>query len=230
MTIARLVVERGDPFAKWACLPLEPKRLTLGRNTGLFSPDIAFDSRLISRRHCCLERLGDSWTIRELGSRHGTVLNGSPLRPEESYPLGHGDKIGLASDVVVLRYLLAEEYEQTLDFDETVSLPAVPASSREVPFAVDEARNVLLVAGTEVILSAKEWLLLELLYKARNRLVAYAAIREAVWAERSPLPGGVPDVGYDEMNVLIYRLRRKLGVHGDLLQTRRGQGCVLKVR
>lgn len=230
MTIARLVVERGDPFARGTCLPLAAERLILGRNTGLFSPDIAFDSRLVSRKHCCLERLDGSWTIRELGSRHGTVLNGNPLSQEHAYPLGPGDKIGLAANVVVLRYSLADESEQTLDFDETVSLPIVPAPPRQPPVAVDEARSLLLVDGAEVALSAKEWLLLALLYKAREQLVAYPVIRRTVWAERSLLPDGTPDVGYEEMNVLIYRLRRKLGAHGGLLATRRGQGCILKVR
>ena len=67
-------------------------------------PDITFDSLLISRKHCCIEQRGEGWSICELKSKHGTLLNGEPLPQSLSVPLKHGDKIGLAANIVSLRF------------------------------------------------------------------------------------------------------------------------------
>lgn len=225
--IARLLVERGDPHARGACLTLEPGKVILGRGTAAFRPDMAFSSLLVSRRHCCLELRDGRWTIRDLGSRHGTTVNGRPL-PQDPSPLAAGDRIGLASEVVALRFALAEEVEQTLAFGDTQPVHEPARPSQELRVAVDPARRTLFVDQAEVPLSVKEWRLLELLYGNRDKLVPYAAIRPAVWSER-PLLGGSPDVGTDELNLLVYRLRKKLGAHGHILVTRRGQGCILKI-
>lgn len=225
--IARLLVERGDPHARGACFPLEPDKVILGRGTASFSPDIAFASLLVSRRHCSFELLDGRWTVRDLGSRHGTTVNGRSLLQSPS-PLTSGDKVGLAANVVVLRFTLAEEVEQTLTFGDTQSVNDPPQPAQGLPVAVDTARKTLFVDQAEVSLSVKEWRLLELLYEHRHKLVPYAAIRREVWSERLLL-GGAPDVGPDELSILIYRLRRKLGAHGPILKTRRGQGCILTI-
>ncbi len=222
--IARLLVERGDPYARGTCFSLQPDKITLGRSSASFSPDIAFASRLVSRRHCSFELLDGRWTIRDLGSRHGTTLNGRPL-PHAPSALASGDKIGLAANVVMLRFTLAEEAEQTLSFGDTQPVNDPPQGA---PVVVDTARKTLFVGQTEVSLSVKEWRLLELLYENRNKLVPYAAVRREVWSER-PLVDGVSDVGLDELSILVYRLRRKLGAHGRILTTRRGQGCILTI-
>ena len=44
------------------------------------------------------------WSICELKSKHGTLLNGEPLPQSLSVPLKHGDKIGLAANIVSLRF------------------------------------------------------------------------------------------------------------------------------
>ena len=44
-------------------------------------PDITFDSLLISRKHCCIEQRGEGWSICELKSKHGTLLNGGTAAP-----------------------------------------------------------------------------------------------------------------------------------------------------
>lgn len=222
--IARLLVERGDPHARGACFLLEPGKTILGRDTASFNPDIAFASLLVSRRHCSFELLDGRWTIRDLGSRHGTTVNGRSL-PPSPLPLTSGDKIGLAANVVMLRFTLAEDAEQTLSFGDT---QPVNDPAQGVPFVVETARKTLFVDGAEISLSVKEWRLLELLYEHRNELVPYATIRPAVWNER-PLLAGETDVGSDELSILIYRLRRKLGPHGRILKTRRGQGCILTI-
>ena len=98
-----------------------------------------------------------------------------------------------------------------------------------VPVVIDTAKKSLLVGGAEVTLSAKEWLLLELVYKHRNELVTYDSIRMTVWAERVSSAGRPPEVGVEEINLLLYRLRRKLGAGANILKTRRGRGCLLEI-
>ena len=64
--------------------------------------------------------------------------------------------------------------------------------------------------------------LLELVYKHRNELVTYDSIRMTVWAERVSSAGRPPEVGVEEINLLLYRPRRKLGAGANILKTRRG--------
>jgi len=70
-------------------VPLTVDRLTLGRssNTELCFPE---DSGL-SRQHLVLERDGDDWTVQDLGSKNGTLVNNIPLRAK--LRLKPGDRI-----------------------------------------------------------------------------------------------------------------------------------------
>ena len=56
------------------------------------------------------------------------------------------------------------------------------------------------------------------MYKHRNELVTYDSIRMTVWAERL-LRRQPPEVGVEEINLLLYRLRRKLGAGANILKT-----------
>jgi DNA-binding winged helix-turn-helix (wHTH) protein len=224
----RLVVEKGSPFEKGMCFALEHDKIILGRATSMFNPDIAFDSLLISRKHCCLKRQVEEFLISDLDSKHGTLLNGRPLQPHICYPLKSGDRIGLASGVILLRFSLSEEYDKTIDFENTHSIRHTNPLSA-LPLTIDLAKKDLRINDLEISLSIKEWCLLELLYKHKNELVSYETIRAVVWAERCTLDNGMPDVGFDEINVLLHRLRRKLGVYDKVLKTRRGQGCILEI-
>ena len=79
---------------------------------------------------------------------------------------------------------LTPELDQTLDYNCADPLPGATVPQPAVPVVIDTAKKSLLVGGAEVTLSAKEWLLLELVYKHRNELVTYDSIRMTVWAER----------------------------------------------
>jgi pSer/pThr/pTyr-binding forkhead associated (FHA) protein len=227
---ARIIVERGDPYEKGRCIALPQDQINLGRATQAFKPDISFDSLLISRKHCCISQLGETWTIVDLGSKHGTMLNNQSLTPNLPNNLHNGDKITLASSIVVLRFVIAPELEKTLDFESTQSLKNNTAPLSVLPIVVDTAKKILYIKKREVPLSVKEWCLLELLYNNRNKLVSYADIRTAVWVERQLLDNNEPDVGLDEINAILYRLRRKFGNCRNLLKTRRGQGCILEIK
>src|SRR6202044_3562200 len=70
-------------------LALERERYTLGRSSAneLCYPEDAG----LSRQHLALEREGDTWLVRDLGSKNGTFVNG--VRITSPYPLGKNDRV-----------------------------------------------------------------------------------------------------------------------------------------
>lgn len=65
-------------------------RVAIGR-----SPEngVVIDNDTVSRRHALMERVGQSWRIRDLGSRNGTYVNG--VRVTGSAVVRPGDRITL---------------------------------------------------------------------------------------------------------------------------------------
>jgi len=52
--------------------PLDLERMTVGT---LESNDVVVDADGVSRVHAVFERFGDTWCVRDLGSRNGTFVN-----------------------------------------------------------------------------------------------------------------------------------------------------------
>jgi len=69
---------------------LDSGRLTVGT---LHSNDVVVDAEGVSRVHAAFERFGDSWCVRDLGSRNGTFVNGGRIIGERA--LHSGDEIVL---------------------------------------------------------------------------------------------------------------------------------------
>jgi DNA-binding CsgD family transcriptional regulator len=69
---------------------LDAERLTVGT---LESNDVVVDSDGVSRVHAVFERFGETWCVRDLGSRNGTYVNGSRVIGEHA--LHPGDEISL---------------------------------------------------------------------------------------------------------------------------------------
>jgi pSer/pThr/pTyr-binding forkhead associated (FHA) protein len=65
---------------------------TLGRSRDC---DVVLGDPNVSRRHAEIRALGDTWTVRDLGSTNGTTRNGRPLRGTE--PLEPGDRLLLGT-------------------------------------------------------------------------------------------------------------------------------------
>ncbi len=61
-------------------VPLAGQRVTLGKSS---TNDVSLDyDDTVSRLHAVLENLGFAWSIRDLGSRNGTYLNGEKITAE----------------------------------------------------------------------------------------------------------------------------------------------------
>ncbi len=77
------------PDGKSRAVPLEHDRLTLGRSANnhlCYPEDVG-----LSRQHLVFERSVDGWTIQDLGSKNGTLVNGN--RITAPYGLKKGDRI-----------------------------------------------------------------------------------------------------------------------------------------
>jgi pSer/pThr/pTyr-binding forkhead associated (FHA) protein len=72
--IAKLVSTADTILAHEVVLRKFPLRL--GRNS---TADVCIRDRWVSREHCEIDRCPDGLVVRDLGSKHGTYLNGVPV-------------------------------------------------------------------------------------------------------------------------------------------------------
>ncbi|MGC4094926.1 MAG: response regulator transcription factor [Polyangiaceae bacterium] len=87
------------------------------------------------------------------------------------------------------------------------------------PFEVHPERAQLSSDGAEVELSGREIEILRLLAEDPGRIVSRRVLLREVWGMQN-----VDQVETRTVDVHIGKLRKKLGKHGDLLETVRGQG------
>ncbi len=77
------------PDGQIKTVPLQGDRFTVGRSS---AAELCFpDDAGLSRQHMALERDGDDWTVQDLGSKNGTLVNNIPLRAK--LKLKPGDRI-----------------------------------------------------------------------------------------------------------------------------------------
>ena len=88
------------------------------------------------------------------------------------------------------------------------------------PLAVDLEGRRVYADGRPLNLTARELAIVTLLASRKGSIVARDRLIESVWGE-------VSDSARSSLEVLIARIRRKLGVHADLLRTVRGVGYML---
>jgi len=88
--IAAYLIVR-DPFVGRSLTPLRAgQAVTLGRAAG---NEIVIHDERASRQHAEIVPAGDGWSIRDLGSRNGTLVGGRPITAEQ--PLAPGDVIAI---------------------------------------------------------------------------------------------------------------------------------------
>jgi DNA-binding CsgD family transcriptional regulator len=102
---------------------LSGERVTVGKSaSNLVSLE---HDATVSRLHAVLENLGHAWSIRDLGSRNGTYLNGEKISAERV--LRSGDELRVGTS----RLVFWEQADDTSTKDETIS--AGPAPPRLTP-------------------------------------------------------------------------------------------------
>jgi len=69
---------------------------TLGRDE---TSDIVLNDHFVSRQHCMIEKEGNTWTLKDLGSRNGTFLNNDKSLTHNS--LHSGDLIRIGNTTLV---------------------------------------------------------------------------------------------------------------------------------
>lgn len=197
----------------------------VGRVTNDFTPDIAFTNAFISRKHVAIRKERGQAILYDLGSTHGTEINGLPAEPHRPYPLKAFDIIKLARGMTVLHfsYMFADQTLEIEPLSVTRRFEAPP-----LPFVIHWEKRECVVQGRRIAMSEKEFLLIRLLYDNANRLVPLEAIKVGVWPERAADAEGVPDVSLDELNALVYRVRKKYGKDTFRISAVRGNGYMLE--
>lgn len=191
------------------------RRLVLGAPEVIVgrAPDCTFviEDQLISRRHARIRSgsaVGHRYVVEDLGSRNGTFVNGRRLT--EPHVLEHGDELRFGNSTFTFH-----DPSSTLQGDGPAAL------------MVDVRAGVAWSSGQRLPLSAKEFQLLELLYRHLGQPVSVGEISREVWPEYdgAATPANVEG--------LVRRLRDKLHAANAValsVASHRGQGYALQVR
>ena len=76
---------------------LEAQRFTIGSDS---SNDLVLDDPAVSSLHCVLDAFPAGWSVRDLGSRNGTAVNGERISAEQA--LKPGDEIRIGKTRLIL--------------------------------------------------------------------------------------------------------------------------------
>lgn len=174
--------------------PLDKETVTFGRAADC---DVVIAERQISRYHARLERDGEGYVLRDLGSKNGTFVNGEAVHGQP-YHLRDGDEIALAK-TVRLGFVAGEA---TLPLEEAL-LPILP---RHGNLVVDASSCRVRLGRVELDppLSPPQFRLLGLLMESAGRVVTREEVAREIWPDAV---GGITDQAVD---ALVYRLRERL--------------------
>jgi pSer/pThr/pTyr-binding forkhead associated (FHA) protein len=217
---AFIIVESGSPFEKGTFISLNHSKMIIGRKGNNWLPDISFNNIFVSRKHFSIYVENGMYFIKDLNSKHGTLVNNQRLVPHEGFMLKDSDKISIANNLIRLSFS-SSSIEQTADI-----VPTVQMCNLINDLALDPLKQELSVQGHSYLFSEKEYKCIELLLTRTNQFVPIEELKKCVWTERVQLDEQLPDVGSDEVNALIYRIRKKTQ---DIIQIEniRGKGYIL---
>lgn len=112
-------------------IPLGGQRVTLGK-AATNAVSLEHDET-VSRLHAVLENLGFAWSIRDLGSRNGTYLNGERITAERVLRSGDEVRVGKTR---LLFWEVRDSGEGTLD-QETMTAQPLELPPRLTPRELD---------------------------------------------------------------------------------------------
>lgn len=140
---------------------VDRERISIGRSR---ESDIFLPDQWLSRHHAEIRRSGQGFALRDLGSKNGTLLNGSPLASEQS--LRHGDVITLGEHT--LTFLEAPEDTAEEEFE--------PAGTRV--FSAQELSDVILRPAQDAETLKRQNRLLKLRSEATRTLLEHRPLPE----------------------------------------------------
>ncbi|WP_409340883.1 FHA domain-containing protein [Paenibacillus sp. MBLB4367] len=218
---ASLYVMRGDPDRVGVRFDIASEETVVGRASNDYIPDIPISNAFISRRHLMIRREDGKAVLYDLGSKHGTELAGKPLEPYKPYRLQEADIISLAKGTVVMHFAYAFA-DYTLEMETKGLLNRLKLA--HAPVMLEKEKRECYVAGKRISMSEKEWLLFVQLVEREGELVTIEELKKCVWPERPAQEDGIPDVGIEELNALVYRVRKKIDTPYCAIKTVRGVG------
>ena len=180
---AFLRIEKGkiEGYGGLGKIPLSNTSLLIGRVSETSAPDVMVRDDYVSRNHIELSYDGDSgqFSLRDLGSRNGTEINGKRIKQGKPYPLKDGDFIGLAIISGEPRVLLRFRQSEV-----TLATPLEPRKEKVAPgLVLDLQVERVFVDGNEIFLRKREFDLLAFLYQNRGKVCSENEIAETVWAD-----------------------------------------------
>jgi hypothetical protein len=108
-------------------IPLGSERVTVGKSS---SNVVSLDhDTTVSRLHAVLENLGYAWSIRDVGSRNGTYLNGEKISAERV--LRSGDELRVGKSKLV--FWEVRDADDATVGEATVSVAPTPPPPRLTP-------------------------------------------------------------------------------------------------
>jgi pSer/pThr/pTyr-binding forkhead associated (FHA) protein len=150
MAVFLVPIEAGRPIV------LDKAIVLIGRQADC---DVVLtNSRRVSRRHCCVAQVNDTFVLRDLGSMNGVRINGRRVDTEARIHLGDVVSIGdlgfvlQGKDILPVKKQPKESGDQTLAFDEPAEAAARPSLdlSQEMPVAIPDSRDEFESAGSAV--------------------------------------------------------------------------------
>ena len=126
MTSFQLIVQRGDDTVSHS---FDQDCVVVGRSS---DSDLRLHDRLVSRRHCRVERRGDSFVLVDEGSQNRVKLRGQPV---ERCELRDGDVFSVGG--VDVTFAVAQPMPSSLD---ETRLPDLPGGAEDLATFVEIAR------------------------------------------------------------------------------------------
>jgi predicted component of type VI protein secretion system len=209
--VAMLLVQEGNsPKTQW---PLVKSSVIIGREN---SSDVQIDDRQVSRQHAEIAQTNQGYTLRDLGSKNGTFLNGETVTHEPRL-IRNGDEVGIA--------LCAK-----LTFvEDDATAPLMSHFLKRPSVKMDPAAKRVWVMDTEITppLSVAQYTMLELLYNNVGNVVSRDEVVAVVWSAEE-----AEGVSEQAIDALARRLRARIAEIDDdhkYVETVRGHGFRLNL-
>lgn len=209
--VAMLLVHEGNsPKTQW---PLVKRTTIVGREA---DSDVQIDDRQVSRRHAEITQTVEGYTLRDLGSKNGTFLNGEPVTQKPRL-IRNGDEVGIA----LCAKLTFVEDEATA--------PIILDYKHKPSLKMDMSAKRVWIMDKEITppLSLAQYNLLELLYKNAGNVVSRDQVIAVVWSDEE-----AEGVSEQAIDALARRLRERIAeidADNKYVETVRGHGFRLNI-